>query len=128
MKNGSSYELYVLNTEGKFEQQKSSKYKENYIDKCTAAFTECASQDTVMASSAMQEEGTIEVSGRNCKHYSVSVSFANFTQVYEYAFDEKTGICLAKTEQKAISGYKQEDGNNFTCTEFETSDVTFDLP
>lgn len=128
VKSGMNYNLYTKDESGTFTEERNTKYRDEYIDKATKEFLECAKQNSVMAASSAKNEGNITIAERNCNYYSIRVGFANFVQSYEYAFDEETGICLAKTEQKEISGHIQEGDSGFTCIEFQTSNVKFDLP
>ncbi|MCC2817196.1 hypothetical protein LK537_07835 [Lachnoclostridium pacaense] len=128
VKSGTAYQLYTMNEDGELQEEKSSKYKAEYVEKATKEFLDCAKQNSIMASGSAKDEGTIVVAERDCNYYSVSVGFANFVQTYEYAFDQETGICLAKTEQKSISGHTLENNEGFYCVEFKTSDVKFELP
>lgn len=127
VKSGTAYQFYTMNEDGELQEEKSSKYKEEYVEKATKDFLDCAKQNSIMASGSAKDEGTIVVAERDCNYYSVSVGFANFMQTYEYAFDQKTGICLAKAEQKAISGHTSENNEGFVCTEFKTTDVSFEM-
>ena len=102
-----------MNEDGELQEEKSSKYKAEYVEKTTKDFLDCAKQNSIMAAGSAKDEGTIVVADRDCNYYSVSAGFANFLQTYEYAFDQKTGICLAKTEQKSISGYTSESNKGF---------------
>lgn len=128
VKSGSSYSFYVRDENGVLSEEKNSKYKAEYVEKFTKEFLECAQQNSIMAAGSAKNEGTITITDRTCNYYSVRVGFANFVQSYEYAFDSETGICLAITDQKAISGYVQEGESGFTCVKFQTSEVIFELP
>jgi len=128
VKSGTAYQLYTMNEGGELQEEKSSKYKAEYVEKATKDFLDCAKQNSIMAAGSAKDEGTIVVADRECNYYSVSVGFANFLQTYEYAFDQKTGICLAKTAQKSISGHTSENNKGFVCVEFKTADVSFELP
>lgn len=128
VKTGNDYRLFTKDKNGEFTKENNSIYKEEYIEKATKEFQECAKQNSIMVAGSAKNEGTITIAERNCNYYSISVGFANFVQCYEYAFDEETGICLAKTEQKTISGHIQEGDSGFTCVDFQTSNVKFDLP
>lgn len=127
VKSGTAYQFYTMNKDGELQEEKSSKYKEEYVEKATKDFLDCAKQNSIMASGSAKDEGTIVIAERECNYYSVSVGFANFVQTYEYAFDQKTGICLAKAEQKSISGHTSENNEGFVCTEFKTTDVSFEM-
>lgn len=72
--------------------------------------------------------GNTEIAGRSCKTYEVNMSFVNFTQSYEFAVDEETGVCLSWQTKQTISGHHLDsDQISLVCTQFIVDNVKLPL-
>lgn len=122
MRDGEIFSLYQRDGE-QFTQQTDKKYQAGYVENLTKEFEEYVKRANLNTGGIAKfiEEG--EVAGRKCNVYEIAVKVVNFEQIYRFAVDQDTYICLNWESEKNISGFEETGEGSFTCTRFETEGV-----
>ena len=72
------------------------------------------------------KKSTVEIAGRTCDEFNVSIGILGYGMSYIFAVDPETGMCL-KWQISASAGMEGSASASFTCNKFE-SPYTIKLP
>lgn len=72
------------------------------------------------------KKSTVEIAGRTCDEFNVSIGILGYGMSYVFAVDPETGMCL-KWQISASAGMEGSASASFTCNKFE-SPYTIKLP
>ena len=72
------------------------------------------------------KKSTVEIAGRTCDEFNVSIGILGYGISYVFAVDPETGMCL-KWQISASAGMEGSASASFTCNKFE-SPYTIKLP
>lgn len=72
------------------------------------------------------KKSTVEIAGRTCDEFNVSIGILGYGMSYIFAVDPETGMCL-KWQISATAGMEGSASASFTCNKFE-SPYTIKLP
>ena len=72
------------------------------------------------------KKSTVEIAGRTCDEFNVSIGILGYGMSYVFAVDPETGMCL-KWSFSASAGMEGSASVSFTCNKFETP-YTIKLP
>ena len=72
------------------------------------------------------KKSTVEIAGRTCDEFNVSIGIFGYGMSYVFAVDPETGMCL-KWQISASAGMEGSASASFTCNKFE-SPYTIKLP
>ena len=120
LQEGKNYVLYQRE-DGTFVKQDGDKYQKTYVDELTEDFNKYVEKGRLTADGS--PNGEVSIAGRSCDVYSITISFANFEQGYQYAVDQETNACLELLSEKTISGFKKEGEESFGCIRFDTGQI-----
>ncbi|MDR2700162.1 MAG: hypothetical protein LBC12_05060 [Nitrososphaerota archaeon] len=121
IKNGTIYDLYVLGSDGVYENS-GVNFEQSYVENIMSDLWGYMT-NYVAYQKSMMKVGSETVAGRACDKYSLTYTQPLYGSVtYSCSIDKATGVCLKWTCDAQASGEK--GGYEFVCTNFSTSGIS----
>ena len=118
------YYCYTKNDNGNFEKLDGGVFTANQVNnyhRIIATFIRAYVVDLAyleIPETELQKAGTETILGRSCDKYSYTFQYSTTT----YSIDKATGLCMRLTTTP--NGGAMKNGEEYVCTEFQTSNVT----